>query len=244
MAMATYPWVARASGYTFRTGTSVDLRDDGRAVLAAVWGEKGLLPPKNVASYAERYDGATTWIVAYHRNRPVGVMGLLDMRVASITLDLERRLAPRALDLATTREIGRLAIVKGHRGGAQTVMIGLLREMLAWSKANRIERLFAGSVGRLYEVFSRFNPSARLIDAPPDPGAEDPVRFEYFAKIRAYGKTSGSVMYTFDVAGASPWRVVSEFLARSAGRRGSASERGVRSSPERSGPRSTRPSAG
>jgi hypothetical protein len=100
-------------------------------------------------------------------------------------------------------------------------MIGLLREMLAWSKANRIERLFAGSVGRLYEVFARFNPSARLVDAPPDLEAEDPVRSEYFAKIRAYGKTSGSVTYTFEVAGASPWLVVSEFVARSMGWRGS-----------------------
>lgn len=146
-AMGFYPFVARAFGYTFRVGTGQELLQDGRRVLRAVWSEKVALPPPEVASYGERYDRATTWIVAYHRRQPVGVMGLLDMRIASMSLDYKGRLVPPDLDLSTTREIGRLGILREHRGGAQLVMVGLLREMLAWANRDRAGLVFGEGAG-------------------------------------------------------------------------------------------------
>lgn len=211
MAMTIYPVVARAFGYTFRVGTESNLKQDGRSVLRAVWSEKVPLPPPEVASYGDRYDRATTWIVAYHHHRPVGVMGLLDMRIASMSLDYEGRLAPTSLDLTTTREIGRLAILREHRGGAQLVMVGLLREMLAWAKSSGIVRLFSGSTAKLYRVYRRFNATARLLKPlPPIDPEQNPTKDRFFANLRAYG--GDTLLFTFDVAGASPWSVFSRFL--------------------------------
>jgi hypothetical protein len=208
-AMACYPALARLIGYTFRVGTSDELKRDGKSVLAAVWGANGLTPPADVASFGEKYDPGTNWIVAYRRGRPVGVMGLLDMRTASVALDYVNCRPPFHLDLNRTLEICRLAILPTFRGGAQTIMVGLLREMLHWSKANGIEKLFSGSTEKLFQVYRRFNPTARLITAPPA-SAEDPVQTRYYAGLREYG--GAGVIYTFDVEGASPWNVFSRFL--------------------------------
>lgn len=210
-AMGSYPAVAALAGYTFRVGVGPRLEEDGKSVHASVWGARPeVLPPADVRDFGERYDRGTTWIVCYRGEKPVGVMGLLDMRIGSIALDIHNCLPPPNLDLRTTREICRLAILPEHRGGAQLVMVGLLREMLAWSKANGIVKLFSGSTERLYRVYSRFNPSARLVDPPPAP-CEDPIQSRYYERLRSYAGTSG-VLYTFDVDAASPWSVFSRFL--------------------------------
>jgi hypothetical protein len=195
--MGLYPLVARTFGYTFRVGTEPELLPDGRSILRRVWSQKGALPPPEVANYGERYDRATTWIVAYHHRQPIGVMGLLDMRIASMSLDYDQRLVPTSFDLSSTREIGRLAILPEHRGGAQPLMVGLLREMLAWSKRSGIARLFSGSTAKLYRIYRRFNRTARLLDPlPPHAPEEHPIKQRYFENLRAYG--GPTLLFTFD----------------------------------------------
>ncbi len=211
VAMQIYPFVTGALGYRFRIGTGRELERDADTVLATVWGGKGLAPPPDAAEFSDRYNrAASVWIVAYHRGEPVGVTALLDMSIASLALDFSRKRLPPELDLSKTREIARLAIVPGHRGGAQTVMAGLCREMIVWSKANGIDLLFAGSKAELFQVFERFNPTARLIDPPDDPTPEEPLRARYFERIRAYG--GRGVHFTFEVAGGSSWNVFSRLL--------------------------------
>jgi hypothetical protein len=216
-AMGLYPLVARAFGYSFRVGNDAALVADAKSVHRGVWSRLGVAPAADAVHFGERYDRAvSTWIVAYHRGRPVGVMALLDMAVASIALDYEGCVAPTGLDLATTREISRLAVVEEHRGNGQLVMVGLLREMLAWSMRQGIARLFGGARTRLFLVYRRFNPTARLVTAPPAT-SKDPLQARYFEALRRYGGTG--CMFTFEVAGASPWAVFSSFLRRRAGRR-------------------------
>jgi hypothetical protein len=175
-----------------------------------VWKAKGVSVDPEAASYAERYDQATTWIVAYHRGRPVGVMGLLDMRIASVALDYGGQRAPAWLPLDQTREIGRLAILPEHRGGARVVMIGLLREMLVFAQRGRVVHLFSGSTPALFRVYQRYNATAQLVSAPADP-VPNPARDRYFAPLRKYG--GEGVVYTFQVAGATPFAVFSRTLA-------------------------------
>ncbi len=208
LAMRAWPHVARALGYTVRVGP--DCADDGREVLRAVWGAVGATPPAELAWVGERYDRATTWIVAYRGAEPVGVFGLLDMRVASVSLDYDRRTVPAGLDLACTRELARLAIVPSHRRGRGVVMVALLREMLHWSKQNHIKTLFAGSTPRLFRVYARYNATARLVDTLPAP-PESEALSRYFAPLRARG--GPGVHFTFEVDGARPWDVFTRFLA-------------------------------
>lgn len=216
LAMFSWPYLARTLGYTVRVGE--DCAEDGRTVLRSVWGALGVAPPAEVAWVGQRYDHATTWIVAYRGGRPVGVFGLLDVRLASVSLDYDRRLLPLAIDPSTTRELGRLAILPGHRGGRSVVMVALLREMLHWCKANGITTLFAGSTRRLFDVYARYNPTARLVDTLPSPHEEEPLS-RYFAPLRAHG--GPGVHYTFEVAGARPWDVFLRFLTGRLKRRGS-----------------------
>jgi hypothetical protein len=209
-ALAVLPWIARPLGYTFRIDTGAEIAAEARSVLAAVWKAQGVSIDPEAASYGERYDRATTWIVAYHRGKPVGVMGLLDMRIASVALDYGGLAAPPDLPLDVTREIGRLAILREHRGGAHVVMLGLLFAMLRWSQENGIEHLFSGSTAKLFRIYRRYNATARLVAAPPDP-APNPARDRYFAPLRAYG--GEGVVYTFSVQGATPFAVLCRTLA-------------------------------
>jgi hypothetical protein len=137
-------------------------------------------------------------------------MGLLDMRIASVARDYGGQKAPPWLPLHLTREIGRLAILPEHRGGPRVVMLGLLREMLVWSMDHGIEHLFSGSTPALFKVYRRYNATARLVSAPHDP-VPSPERDRYFAPLRAYG--GEGVVYTFDVAPATPFHVFSRTLA-------------------------------
>jgi hypothetical protein len=77
-AMSAYPHVARGFGYTFRVGDASQLGYDAKRVLHDVWAPLGIDIPDEVAWVGERFMNTATWIVAYHRARPVGVMGLFD----------------------------------------------------------------------------------------------------------------------------------------------------------------------
>jgi hypothetical protein len=175
-----------------------------------VWGAKGVHPHADVASYGERYDRATTWIVCYRRERPVGVLGVVDMRVASMALDYGRRIAPLSLRLDRTRELGRLAILPEHRGGAQLVLVGMFVQMYRLVQALGTTTLFAGSIPALYRVYRRFCPSLRLVSTAVAP-SEDPVQARYLAPLRAYG--GEDVVYAVEVAALSPWNVISRCVA-------------------------------
>jgi hypothetical protein len=210
LAMSMYPSVARLFGYTFQVGSTTELRADAKRVLQSVWAPLGVKIPEDVAWVGERYVEAATWIVAYHRGQPVGVMGLYDSRVASPNLEYGRCQAPSGLDLARTREIARLAIQREHRGGAQLVMVGLLREMLRLSLEGGTELLLTSATGPLFRVYRRFNPTARKVDAPALAQPEPPEFARYFESPRAV--TGAQVLFTFEVAGARPWDVFSRFL--------------------------------
>lgn len=113
-------------------------------------------------------------------------MGILDLRIASLALDCAKRALPESIPKDSTREISRLAIAPAHRWKNQIAMLGLLREVLVYSKANGISLLLSASIPTLFEVYRRYNPSAKLIDCEILQ-TEDPVLTHYFEPIRAYG---------------------------------------------------------
>jgi hypothetical protein len=200
---STFFRLAALGGYRFRTGTDPALVRDAKAVHHESWRDKKVSPPDDANAWGARYDNATwSWIVAYRRGRPVGTVALLDMRRASIALDYERRDPPLGLDLAVTRELARLAIVPTVRGRhGQVVMIGLLFMMRRHCLRGGVTGLFAGSTPALFQVYRRFNPSARLVQAHLRP-TEDPIQTRYFEPLRRYG--GKGCLYTFDIAAGSP----------------------------------------
>jgi hypothetical protein len=203
--------LAALSGYRFRTGTDAALVRDAKAVHRESWRDKNVSIPVDARAWGAHYDDATwSWIVAYRRGRPVGTMALLDMRRASIALDYERRELPRGLDLAVTRECARLAIVPAARGRrGQLVLIGLLLAMRRLCLRSGVSGLFAGSTPALFQVYRRFNRSARLVRAPLR-ATEDPVQTRYFEPLRRYG--GRGCLYTFDIAAGSPPVVVARMV--------------------------------
>jgi hypothetical protein len=217
LAMATFPWVARLAGYTFAVGKTPRLRTDAQAVLHDVWRPKGVITPDDVAWVGERFLLGGTWVLAYHRGAPVGVMGLFDPREVSPNLEYNRKRLPQHLDVARTREIARLAVAPAHRGGAQWVMVGLLREMLRWSQAGGVALLLTSATPALFRVYRHFNPTARQVDAPDVVEPEPEPFTRYFRSPRAV--TGAQVLFTFEVAGARPWDVFARFLAAALRRR-------------------------
>lgn len=210
-AMGSYPHIARLLGYTFRVGYSEELLRDARTVLQEVWSAAGITFPQELAWVGEQYDKASVWIVAYHRGKPVGVKGLIDTRRASLALDVMQRQMLPELEGRRVREIARLAILPSHRGGQQTIMVGLLREMLHFCKKEGAEYLLAGSDRRLFRVYQRYNPTACEIHPPHNPKLHPDV-VRYFESVRTH--SPDPVLYTFRVDGASPWSVFQRFLTR------------------------------
>ena len=90
-------------------------------------------------------------------------------------------------------------------------MVGLTLTMYRYALEQGMAQLFSGSTPKLYEVYRRFNPTARLVHAPAA-GPEDAVKARYLAPLRAYG--GPGVVYTFDIVGASPADVLGRFITR------------------------------
>jgi GNAT superfamily N-acetyltransferase len=213
LALAAYPVLAGALGYRFETGSSERLHRHGRAVLAEVWASEGLAPPPpEHKAISERYDAATTWIVAYAGGKPVGVLGLVDLRVVSVALDLFQRLPPPELALDKTIELARLAVLPAHRGRADTVLVGLLREMLVFCKQRGLETVFASAARPMYQFYRRFNPTARLIDPPPKPSEPEELT-RYYQALREFDAGQG-VLFVMDVGDCSAWPVFRQFVKR------------------------------
>lgn len=210
LAMTLWPAVARVFGYRFAVGCEATLMADGHRVLAEVWSRAGFAPADDGGSTRRRHDEAVlVWILCYRGSKPVGVMALLDPRIASPALEYGNDRAPASIDLGRTAEIARLAILKEHRGGAQSVMVGLLREMLRWSKVSGYTHLLAGARRGLFDIYARYNPSARLLPVVPA-GEEAADRALWYGPLRAWA--GEGVVFTFSVAGASPWNVFYRFL--------------------------------
>ncbi|MEW5849952.1 MAG: hypothetical protein AB2A00_14245 [Myxococcota bacterium] len=210
LAMGTFPLVATVLGYRVRVGATPELRADARDVLAQVWRAEGVSPSEDARWVEERYDAATTWVVVSHRGRPVGVVGVLDMRIACLSLDFEMRVPPPGMDLATTREVARLAILPSHQRGDQLVLVALLHQVLTLCRRAGVRTLMGGSTRNLFELYRRFNPAAQIIH-PPAKTHEPPELTQYFAPLRAYSAGRG-VLFTFDLGAASPWHVFSRLV--------------------------------
>jgi hypothetical protein len=70
------------------------------------------------------------------------------------------------------------------------------------------------SAASLFSVYRRFNATARLRDWPMVVD-EHPDVTRYFAPVRKWGRTGA--VYTFEVAGATPWQTFSAWLQKVGG---------------------------
>lgn len=210
LALFLFPLIARFFGYTFKTGTQTALVTDALRVLQTVHATKGGLPPKDLQHLRIRYDQASTWIVAYQQKRPVGVIALLDIRTASIALDLAERTLPEDWNEEKTREIGRLAIVLSHRG-RPLVMAGIIREVLKQVQRLKIDTLLAHADYNLYRIYAGYTPSIRVLDLPTTEVSADTRR--YFHYLRA--SSSAPVLFAFDVNNDPPCDVFRRYWRHS-----------------------------
>lgn len=193
-AMALFPAAVRPLGYTFRAGHGPVFASDARRVLEGVWSAQ-----PDGCDLHQRYLDAPTWLLTYRHGEPIACMGLYDVRELSFSLNHLHAAAPADMDPATYRDLSRLAIVPSARGGAQLVMIGLLREMALWCKDHGVTHILSISVPSLFPVFERYNPSATRITLPPALGpVPDEVR-AYHDPIAA--RVGPVISYTFDLHG-------------------------------------------
>ena len=194
LAMALFPPAVKLLGYTFRVGHGPAFTADARRVLEAVWSA----PAEDSAAH-RRYLESPTWLLGYRHGEPIACMGLYDVREFSFSLNHLRAAPPRGMDPATYRDLSRLAIVPAARGGAQLVMIGLLREMTLWCQTRGVTHILSISVPSLFPVFERYNPSARQITLEPAAAPLPPGLGDYHDRIAA--RVGPVISYTFDMSG-------------------------------------------
>ena len=207
VAMAVLPLAVHPLGYSFRVGRGPAFSRDARHVLQAVWSA----PPDDLALH-RRYLESPTWVLGYRHGRPIACMGLYDVRELSFSLNHLQAAPPHGVDPATYRDLSRLAIVRSARGGAQIVMLGLLREMVLWCQAHGVTHILSISVPKLFPVFKRYNPSAKLITLDPAPiPPSDDVR-AYHDRIAA--RVGPVISYTFDLNGFDALGVMLRTFAR------------------------------
>ena len=212
VAMALFPALVRPLGYSFRTGRGPAFSEDARRVLEAVWSS-----PANDSALHRRYLTSPTWVIGYRSGRPIACMGLYDVRELSFSLNHLQAAPPRGMDAATYRDLSRLAIVPSARGRSHIVMIGLLREMALWCRAEGITHILSISVPSLFPIFERYNPSAKriVLEAAHISPAEE-VR-TYHERIAA--RVGPVISYTFDMSGFDALGVMSRALLQPLRRR-------------------------
>src|SRR4051812_31543028 len=69
-AFVVLPRLAKLFGYTFEVGQTPALRRDAALVVTSELDAAGLIPSPDIAWFGQRYDDATTWVVAYARGLP------------------------------------------------------------------------------------------------------------------------------------------------------------------------------
>lgn len=204
--------VSRLAGVRIRVARSAAERADAEAVAAAVLGERRGRVPPSLRSIGARYDAMATTLVAYDEGRPVGTMTLYLPTDSSRTVESAPLRLPDGIEPRDVVDIGRLAVLPSHRGGARLVLLGLLGAAQRFSeRAGR--RWWVGMTSpKLVEVFRRLNPTAR-----PLPRAlvdERPAAVVLYWIAYREGAARELAPFIMANAGASPVRILTRHCAR------------------------------
>ncbi len=192
-----------------RVESPADVRDAAQ-VLDAVFGPRPA-PPPELAHIEARYAAMAVTFIARVRGRPVGTLTLYVPQTSSRTVESVAVDLPDGLRPVDVIDIGRLAILPAHRGGARLVLLGLLAAADAFSR--RIARTWWIGVSRppLVAAFRRLNPTTRPLPlAAVDARAPEVMR--YWAHYRG-ADPAAREPFIISTGGTRPSRVVTRHAA-------------------------------
>lgn len=216
-ALLTLRAVRRLAGVRIVFARTPVARADAEAVLAAVAGPPAPIPA-DLTDLHRRYADMAYTFVAYVGRRPVGTMTLYLPVTRSRTVDSAPVVLPAGVHPRDVIDIGRLAILPEHRGGARLVMLSLLDAAHDFSR--RIGRTWwvGMTAAGLVSVFNRLNHTTRPlrlagVDRRPGP------LVRYWRAYRGGRGTDGLAPFILEVDQTVPSRVIGEAFAAALRRR-------------------------
>ncbi len=133
-------------------------------VHEAIHGREPPSIPDDLREVEHRYVRGAAVFVARYRGRPVGVLTMFEPRSRSRTTDAMAVKLPDGVGLEQVLDIGQLAVVREHRGGARFAMLSLLAAVQRYTQqVGRIYWVGATSPG-LVGVFRSMNPTLALLE--------------------------------------------------------------------------------
>lgn len=180
------------------------------AVARTVLGERRV--PPDLRHIDARYGRMAVTLVAYHRRTPVGTLTLYLPGSSSRTLESAPLRLPAGVRPWQMVDIGRLAVLPEHRGGARLVLLGLLA----------VAQRFTEQAGRTYwvgmthpsllRVFEALNPTVRPLETTVDDRRPDAL-VRYWRSYRR-GVSPAPAPFILVANGASPRTLLTRHACR------------------------------
>lgn len=199
-AIVFFSCYAKARGYKFSLVTTAGQN----AAAEKIFDEGGYKLPVNFADEMEPYKEGAVKFIAYHKNKPVGTVGLADPKVANRPFHLH------SIDEKGEHfEIRGLVVSKEHRDCTQLVLLGLFKEMYIYSTRNAIRSWISLGLKSLYLTMRRYNRNIQMVTI-----TENNYRMPIAAYMYKHNIfDSCSVM---NVADFSPYKICAKFIRKRA----------------------------
>lgn len=196
LALRIFDLITEVKGFSFQKVSSAREINDANAV----YNEEAFSFPEELRETISGYKKGTIYFVAYHYDKPVGMVRLADPQVVNRPYELY------GVDVEGEHyEIQSLVVKKGYREGTQFVMLGLFRAMYGYSVKHGIYSWSSCGARSVYLTVRRFCKKIEVEDV--DFGAiNHPVTQYLFANniIETY--------FTMEVAAFEPWLILKKFV--------------------------------
>jgi hypothetical protein len=154
LALLLFDCIAFAKGYRFRRVVSHEQQKEADVI----YDDDGYSFPDYIKSKIQKYKVGTTYFIAYHKDTPVGTVGISNPEV--INRAYEHLLVDKN---GEHHEIQSLSVKRKYRDGAQFVMLGLLRKVYGYSVDSGIKTWSACGNQAVYLTMRRYCKDIQVI---------------------------------------------------------------------------------
>jgi len=153
-AIGFFSMYAKMKGYRFSVvNTEAENADSDK-----IFNEGGYKLPESFRQEMEVYKTDAIKFIAYYKNKAVGTVGLADPGIRNRPYELH------GIDQNGEHfEIQSLVVSKEHRECTQLVLLGLFKEMYAWSLRNSVKSWISFGLRQLYITMRRYNKNICLV---------------------------------------------------------------------------------
>jgi hypothetical protein len=196
LALQLFDLLAWVRGYRFTTVKTAEEAAD----FMLINDQAGFAFPPEIAARLQVYKNGAERFIAYHRNRPAGIVRLADPKIVNRPFELY------GVDPTGEHfEIQTLVVAPDFRDGSHFVMVGLFKAMYCYSIARRIPSWISCSTYGVYRTMRRYSREIRRVEVDFANSNHPVTRW-----LHANGVFD--TCYTMPVSSFSPWQIMKRIV--------------------------------